>query len=445
MSELLKASLVQVDPSRSRDALQGVGSSPYQPLSDRATTGPYNSELQSAELKQYLSDPASVLVAGCGRNELRRGNLAPVLNYAVEATRNHQADSMGNVLYADGNSDDGSVEAARELGAASVSRKEILGNHIDRKSFADILGMPEDLLGWAFESKEGTNSEYPPLRKGADVLVARIEILKMALEGRLPKHVTYIDTDLKSIPGGAVADKLSHEQVYRPIELMGQAVRDLGQYHEEGSDPWAVFTGSENRNNEPIFAAFNMIGARAASGRLSERQREIARALSIFPGVLVHPLTGELTVKAEEELYAMNATGQAVEVARILSLAGRQYELYGTTDAEQLASAKPLVGNVRRGTQMRIDEPQIDDKEWWMILGVLPPFIAAVADYAIDTSKLPHEFTLDDYANLNQDLSRINNMPRLHNPSQTRVFDHFPMERAIPPVALLHKEGIIKV
>jgi hypothetical protein len=444
--EAFKARYVPLDLVRAKDALQGVDASPAQSFYDKATKGPYiNGELHSPDLYAFLGNRSNILVAGCGRNEGDR--LLPVLNYAVNATKNGYADSSGGVLYVDGNSNDGSVEKAKDLGVATVSRREVLSNHVDRQGLAEILAMPESRLAEEFESRKTDDKEHPPLRKGAEVLSMRIELLKMALEGKSPEYVILVDTDLMSVPGGKITSILTPDQVYYPIELTGQAVRDLKAELGDRTNPWAVFTGSAGRNNEPIFTAFNMIGVRAAFENLNEKQKEIASAHSFFPNILVHPLTGELIVKTEQELGAMNATGQAVEVARIMSLAGQQHQVHGTTDLEALAEAQPLVGNVLRGTQQRADQSQPDEKEQWMIEIVLPAFIQAVSDYAINHQKFVHEFDLDDYAEINRTLAKIKTggLAYLHNADQKKIFTKFPMERAIPPVDLLYREGIIKV
>ncbi len=427
--EDLKAALVHVNAERSLDALVGVHESPWQTLAEKATVGPFDRDtLKSSEVTRFVSDPSQVLVVACGRNEHQRGNLTPTLRYIQE--------SGATALYVDANSTDGSDKVAWGMGIETISRKDVLGDMVDKKALAEILGIPISVL-------EGNDVEgYPPLRKGIEGMSARIALLKKKLDGNAPYYMLWLDADIKSIPHGHIAYSLLGEQVYYPIQLAAAGLLSL---RGQTGNPWAVYTGSENRNNEPIFAAHNMVAARGASRRLDERQKDIARALGHFPGLLVHPLTGELISSTEFELNAMNATGQCMETARNLSLAGGVFAAHDTTDPEVLRYLTPLFGNVRRGTQQRVDEPQTPEKEWWMIGSVLPAFTTVVAEYCIAERKLPHELTLDDYVGLNEELAEVRIGSQLDGPRQTRRYDEFPMERAIPPVALLHKEGIVKI
>ncbi len=427
--EDLKAALVSVDTNRSLDALVGVRESPWQTLAEKATVGPFERDiLRSPEISGFVGDPTQVIIIACGRNEHQRGNLVPTLTYIQE--------SGVTALYVDANSTDGSDKVAWNRGVETVSRRDVLGDMVDRKALAEILGIPISVL-------EGKDVEgYPPLRKGMEVMSARIALLKKMLDGNAPRYALWLDTDLKSIPHGSIAYGLLAEQVYYPIQLAAAGLLSL---RGQNGNPWAVYTGSENRNNEPIFAAHNMIAARGASRRLDARQKDIARALGHFPGLLVHPLTGELVTSTEFELNAMNATGQCTETARNLSLAGAMFAVHNTTNPETLQDLPPLIGNVRRGTQQRVDEPQTPEKEWWMIGSVLPAFMTIVSEHCIAEEKLPHELTLDDYAALNQELAEIHIGSQLDGPRQTRRYDQFPMERAIPPVALLYKEGMLKL
>lgn len=427
--EDLKAALVSVDPLRSLDALVGVAESPWQALAERATVGPFDRDtLSSPAVTDFIRDPNQVMVIACGRNEHQRGNLVPTLKYIKE--------SGANALYVDANSTDGSDRIAWNKGVETVSRKDVLGDMLDRRALAEILRVPLSVI-------EGNDVEgYPPLRKGMEIMAGRIAVLKKTMEGTAPQYVLWIDTDLKSIPHGPIAYSLLAEQVYHPIQLAAAGVLSL---RGQDGNPWAVYTGSENRNNESIFAAHNMVAARGASRRLDNKQKDIARALGHLPGLLVHPLTGELITSTASELNAMNATGQCTETARNLSLAGGVFAVYQTTDPEVLQGFPPLIGNVRRGTQQRVDEPQIPEKEWWMIGTVIPAFISVVSEYCIAEERLPHELTLDDYVGINEELREVHIGSQLDGPRQTRRYDHFPMERAIPPVALLYKEGIIKI
>lgn len=438
--EDLKRSLVTVDPARSKDALHSVTESPYSRFAAEATVGPYNGELKEKPVLDFLSNPKQVIVVGCGRNEAARGNLGPNLSYMQEATG-----GAGNILYVDANSTDSSINIARERGVHTLRRGDIFPDVVDKKKLAEILALPNEVLD---------SADMPgqtPLRKGIDIHIARIALMQAFVKGKFPEYILYSDTDLKSIPGGPAEERLKQidpEQVYRPLELAAQGTIELNSRRRARQHPdnqWAVFTGSENRNNETIFGIANMLAADAASPFLDEEQSKIADALRVLPGIIVHPLTGELIVSTKMELDAMGATGQCVEIARILSLAGKQHEALGTTDPDRLKDMLSFIGNVRRGKQQRIDEPQIDEKEWWMIGGVIPQFFRVVTDYSIQARKFPHQFTLEDYIKINTWLARINNSSRLNNKTQTREVDHYPMERAIPPVSLLYKEGVLKI
>lgn len=438
--EDLKRSLVAVDPTRSRDALHGVEESPYSRFAAEATVGPYNGELKEKPVRDFLSDPEQVIVIGCGRNEAARGNLGPNLSYMHQATN-----GAGNVLYIDANSTDRSVIIAREKGVHTLRRGDVFPDVVDKQRLAEILSLPPEVL----DGKDIPGQT--PLRKGIDIHIARIALMQASLRGKAPEYMLYSDTDLKSIPGGPAEERLKQidpEQVYKPLELVAQGTIELNSRRRTRQHPdnqWAVFTGSENRNNETIFGIANMLAADATSPFLDEGQSKIADALRVLPGIIVHPLTGELIVSTKMELDAMGATGQCVEIARILSLAGKQHEVLGTTDPDRLKDMLSLIGNVRRGKQQRIDEPQMDEKEWWMIGGVIPQFFKVVTDYSIQARKFPHQFILEDYVRINRWLARINNSSRLNNKTQTREVDHYPMERAVPPVSLLHKEGVLKI
>lgn len=438
--EDLKRSLVTVDPLRSKDALHGVFESPYSRFAAEATVGPYNGELSEKPVRDFLSDPRQVIVIGCGRNEAVRGNLGPNLSYMQEATA-----GAGNVLYIDANSTDNSIGVARERGVHTLRRGDVFPDVVDKQRLAEILVLPPEVL----DGKDIPGQT--PLRKGVDIHIARIALMQAFLRGKFPEYMLYSDTDLKSIPGGPAEERLRQidpGQVYRPLELAAQGTIALNSRRRKDQNPdnqWAVFTGSENRNNETIFGIGNILAVDATSPFFDKGQAEIADALRVIPGIIVHPLTGELIVSTKMELDAMGATGQCVEIARILSLAGKQHEAFGTSDPHQLKDKLAFVGNVRRGRQQRIDEPQIDEKEWWMIGGVIPQFFKVVTDYAINTRKLPHQFDLEDYTRINRWLSKITNSSRLNNKTQTREIDHYPMERAIPPVSLLQKEGILKI
>ncbi|OGH43460.1 MAG: hypothetical protein A3J14_01375 [Candidatus Levybacteria bacterium RIFCSPLOWO2_02_FULL_37_18] len=454
--EALKAQLVQVSPERSRDALYGVIESPLATAVQEVTVGPYNGELNGQDVKNFLSSPSEVLVVGCGRNEAQNGNLAPNLAYMQESTN-----GAGNVLFVDANSTDNSVDTARAMGVDVLRRGDVLTEVVDRRALAEILAIPPEVL----EGKEITRQ--PPLRKGIDVLIARILLLQAKKAGLAPKHVLFSDTDLKSIPGGSLQkyligmaqvenktadekgtqlkDPTEDRKVYRPLQLVARAAIDLNKKRRDGREQQGIFTGSENRNNESIFVFGNMAEVDSVSPFLNERQREIALALSVTPDLIVHPLTGELIIATDSELRAMGATGQCVEIARIISLAGEQHTTLGSSDPQFLKDVLPLVGNVRRGEQQRIDEPQTDAKEWWMIGEVIPKFWRATTEYMIQTGKFSHEFSMEDYTRLNRWLRDSRRGSRLNNQTQTREIDEFPMERAIPSVQQLDEAGLLKI
>lgn len=452
--EALKAQLVEVSVNRSLDALYGVTKSPLALAASEVTVGPYNGELKSNKVTQFLSDPNQVIIVACGRNEAARGNLEANLAYIESCT-------SGNVIYVDANSTDHSTELAQSLGVDTYIRKEVLSSYVDLEALAQVLAVPVEVL-------EGEDVPgQPPLRKGIDVLVARMILWQLRKQGNAPKNVIYTDTDLKSIPGGPLErylvelaeveneqakkngtklqDEDPYRKVYKPLQLAALGAIDLANKRADGYSQIGVFTGSENRNNEPIFALGNMVKVHANSPLVGEKGREIAQALSVASDLIVHPLTGELLVSTDSELDAMGATGQCVEIARIISLAAEQHQKLGTSNPEKLKEQLPLVGNARRGEQQRIDEPQIDAKEWWMIAGVIPQFWEAATAYMMHVGKFPQEFSKEDYINLNKWLSTINTASRLNNQTQTREVDEFPMERAIPSVKQLHDWGILKI
>lgn len=434
--EDLKTRLVNVNVDRAKDALHGVGKSAEHIMAQEITVGPFNGELSSGEVKNFLSSD-EITVYACGRDEAKRGNLSPTLDYALKSTQN-----AGNVRFCDANSSDNSVALAQSKGIDTIRRSDIWPEAIDVKRMSKILALPETVVA----GKE--MSGYPPLRKGIDITVARISMLRDMLKKKGTSYAAFIDTDLKSIPGGAVAGMLEQddlEKIYIPLELSAAGLLALNSRTDQNM--WAVFTGSEHRNNETIFGVFNAIASKAGHLWLDDQQRSIAKVLGMYPGFITHPLTGELIVSTLTELQAMGATGQCVEVARLLSLAGGHVEKYGLPNSGNLETNHSLIGNALRGKQQRIDEPQPDEKEWWMIGSVLPAFIQTVSDYAIAVRKLPHQFNLDDYELLNRSFNqRASGIgSRLNNVTQRREVDEYPMERVIPPVALLYKEGIIKI
>lgn len=439
MSEALKAQLAVVDTARSGDALVGVIPSPYQAFADKSTVGPYNPHLfpshTKSRVKDMLKDPSQVMVVTCGRDEHGRGNLGPILNYVIERAGDR------NVLYVDADSTDHSVAAARDSGVATVVRREMLPDIVNRKQLAEVLAIHPATL----EGKKVPGD--PTLRKGIEVFLARAEALRRRIrDGYTPDYMAFIDSDLKSIPGGVVTQALEAKDpgsIYYPLEIMAAGMLDFNAHSKRGKNHWGIFTGSPDRNNESIFALYNTYAVKAKSPFLHEDQRAIAEAFFVLPGTLVHPLSGEVMIKTSQELGAMGATGTNVETARILTLAGQQLEAFGTIDPLVLQDTHPLVGNVRRGTQQRIDEPQLYKKEFWMIAGVIPQFTVAVIDYSIQTRRLPQDFDLEDYARINDWLSRIKDMSQLNPETQTREFYRTPMERIIPPVTLLHREGLL--
>lgn len=454
MTELLKARIVQPNPERSIDGMAQVALSPMQDFATRSTLGPYNGELRAPDVRTFLSDPSNVIVVACGRNEEKRGNLGPSLTYHAAATSDGNG-GVGNVLFVDANSADKSLALAQSMeqqGVEATSRRETLSKGIvDIAEFARLLGLSEDSLQRSLN--EGPSSPLSPgdvaFRKGMDVFAARMLQLKARIQGRLSRWSLYADTDILSTANGpkaqVIVDELGESALYFPLELAARATIDAQHDPKRSNRPWAVFTGSGNRNNEPVFSAINTFHARATDDDLTEQQRAIADAFVRFSGTIVHPLTGELIIDSEVELAAMGATGQCVEAARILSLTAAQLRALNTVDPDELPLHDPQILNVRRGTQMRIDEPQDLSKEWSMIVNTIPVFVATVGNYAINKGKNPVDFDLEDFARINQRLARPTHLPRLDADTQTRVFDHIQMDRLIPPVDLLQSAGIIDV
>lgn len=426
MSELLKAQLVQGSPKRSQDALHGVADSEHQQATENITVGPYTrEELYTPDVRAFLHDPQRATVVLCGRNEFERGNLPPLLNYALQST-----ETPDNIVYVDGNSTDQSVPYVKSVGVTVLTRDNLL-DAVDKPQLAAILAVSPEVL----EGKDVAGQ--PPLRKGAELLNIRRYMLEKALRGEQSTYMMYIDTDLKSIPGGGIAEQLPSTGIYHPLQLLTKATLEL----EGEQQKLAIFTGSGERNNEPIFTAHNLFAVHAASPLLTERQRKIAESYFTLPSQIVHPLTGELGVATEAELHALAATGQSIEVARILSLAGFDY--HAREQSGSLHKSPSSIGNVRRGEQQRIDEPQVAEKEWWMITGIIPQFAEVIAQYSLSQEKLPHELTLEDYAKINHWLAKVQDVSLLNSRRQTRAFKRSPMERVVPPVTMLHKEGLL--
>lgn len=440
MSEKLKAQIVRVSEARSKDALAGVDRSPLQDFIDRGSAGPYRrEEVYIPEVQKFLADPSQVSVITCGRNEHQRGNLGPTLKYALASTGTHQ-----NVVYIDARSTDGSPDVARALGVHTIERNDALEDWFNTDRLAELMCLPKDAL---YRDVPG----FTPMRKGIDVMLARVVALRNGSENDI-----FIDSDLKTIPGGDKAHLLSPHQIYHPIQNLARSYLDLNQAIPGDQTPMTIYTGSGERNNEPIMAVYNAYLADATSPFKDEDQQRIARAFFAMPATLMHLLTGELIVSNRlhqkngapsygSELDVMNATGQATESARTLSQAGFALKHFGNLSSEALANQYPFFGNSRRGEQLRIDEPQLDDKEWWMIAGLLPQFIRGVGDYCIAMKKLPHELAVEDYPKLNAWLANINECSYGDKVTQTRVSKRSPMERAIPPISLMIEEGILKI
>ncbi|PIZ65751.1 hypothetical protein CO051_02265 [Candidatus Roizmanbacteria bacterium CG_4_9_14_0_2_um_filter_39_13] len=440
MSEQLKKALVDNSPGRSLDAQVGSERSPLQNFIDRASAGPYSEEeLYTPEIERFLSDPSQATVITCGRNEHKRGNLIPTLEYAQSSTI-----GAGNVIFIDARSTDGSAEIARAVGVNTIERNDALEGWFDIDALADLMRLPKDAI---FQDVDG----FTPMRKGIDVMIARL----VAMQNGSGNDI-FIDSDLMTIPDGRLVSKIAREQVYHPIQSLAKGFLDLDRKIPGDQKPFTLYTGSGDRNNETIMGTYNTYNTVAFSPFLNSGQRQIARAFYALPSTLMHLLTGELIVSNQHllthngsptfgsELDVMNATGQATESARTLSQSGFALMHFGDLSSENLADQYPLFGNVRRGEQLRIDEPQTDDKEWWMIAGILPQFIRGVADYCIQTEQLPHQLSIDDYPRLNEWLSNIQECSYGDKNTQTRVAIKSPMERAIPPISLLIKEGIIR-
>lgn len=95
------------------------------------------------------------------------------------------------------------------------------------------------------------------------------------------------------------------------------------------------------------------------------------------------------------------------------------------------------------GHQLRLDELQSPKKEWWMLIILLPQMMRTIGTYCIKNEKLPQELSLDDYTRINRWLCKINEGSQVNNTRQIKEFCLFPMERFIPPITLLQKEGIL--
>lgn len=425
MSEKIKKQLLKINLSRSRDRFRKIKKSSHQRLVEQMTVGPYShKKLRSEKVKSFLSDSDNVLVIACGRDEHIAGNLMSALQYA-------QKSSQGNMMYIDGSSSDGSFDVARSLGITAFRRHEILSSdHINLKWLAEVLAVQQKTL-------EGRSSKHdPPLQKGIDVLVARILLLQMQLKKKAPKYVIYLDVDLKSIPGGAISNKLYFNQVYYPLELLAAGMLEV-------KEALALFTGSVNRNNESLFAVDNTFYVDATFPYYTAKQQTLARAFYFYPSLITHPLTGEILVSVEMELSSIGATGHCVEVFRNLTLAGLLASRFGVPDLAELKTLKPFMGSVRLGNQLRLDELQSPKKEWWMLIILLPQMMRTVGTYCIRNEKLPQELDLDDYVRINQWICGMNEGSQINNIRQIKEFYRFPMERVIPPVTLLHKEGIL--
>lgn len=438
--EFLKSQMVVNDPERSQDALAGVERAPLQDFIDRSSSGPYTeAELYESEVTSFLSDPKQVSVITCGRNEDQRGNLVPILEYTQQSTGN-----AGNVIFIDGRSTDNSVAIAKEVGVKTIERNSALEQWFDTKALAELMRLPEDAI---FRDIPG----FTPMRKGIDIMIARL----VAMENGSANDI-FIDSDLKTVQGGLLVPRIAPHEIYHPIQLLAKSFLDLGQRIPGDQEPFTIYTGSGGRNNEPIMAMYNSYRTTAESPFLDDEQRRIANAFYAVPSTLMHLLTGELLVSNRylpghngspqygSELHVMNATGQATESARTLSQAGFALMHFGDLSSHNLAQHYPLFGNVRRGEQKRIDEPQTDEKEWWMIAGLLPQFIRGVADYCIAMKKLPHQLGIDDYPRLNGWLANVQESSYGDRITQNRIAKRSPMERVIPPISLMIEQGIIR-
>lgn len=282
-----------------------------------------------------------------------------------------------------------------------------------------------------------SSNEDPPLQKGLDTLAARIILLQRQSQGKTKRYVGFLDTDLKSIPGGSMASSLGAEQIYYPLEILAAGIIELG-------GTIGLFTGSDDRNNETLFAVYNNFCIDATSPYCSDKQHRIAYAFYFFPSLIVHPATGELVTSVETELSLIGSTGMGVDVARHLSIAGLLMTTIGIPGSQEIRYPQPSIGNVRRGQQLRIDELQTPEKEWWMLTAALPQFIRTFGTYCIAAEKFPQELTIDDYLQINRWLSQINEGSQLTSGIQGKAFYQFPMERVIPPVTLLQYAGVLK-
>src|SRR6266496_237606 len=183
MTEILKREMLQVQEERSLDALYGVMPSQYQPSTEMATVGPYNlANLYSSSVTSFISDPRLSSVVLCGRNELKRGNLPSVLKYVLASTG-----SVRNIVYADGNSTDGSAIYMEAMGITTLRRTDLL-DLLDKRRFAEVLAVSEKTI-------EGQDVPGEiPLRKGLEVLNVQQFFLQKYLQAKSPRYLLYIDT-----------------------------------------------------------------------------------------------------------------------------------------------------------------------------------------------------------------------------------------------------------
>jgi len=432
MSELLKQQLLSVKAERCLDGFYGVSTSKYQQLADLVTVGPYEEDqLYAPAVRAFLADPQQVYVILFGRNELQHGNLPSVLQYALESTG-----SPRNIVYVDGNSSDQSIAYAESMGITALRRSDLLDSLV-RKRLAEVLVLEQESV-----ERQNMLGEVP-LRKGAEVLNIQRFILTQSLQGQAPRYLLYIDADLQSIPGGPLTHQLTPQQIYHPIQQLACAILHLNAQHSEGTEHWAVYTGSGDRNNEPLFVLPNLLEVEAHSPFLDEEQQQIAHAFFLTPSHLVHPLTGEIIVRSSVELNIMGATRHGMEAGRVLCITGLQFDMQRSLGLPE--TSLPLIGNVRRGTALRLDELQTEEKDWWLVCAIRPQFTYAIVRYCIHHRKLPHQLQLDDYIQINRWLRTIQHSAILDRQTQTRIFKDSLMERVIPPILLLQQEGILKI
>lgn len=439
--DLKAAVFAKIDLSdRDMEARQHlVGDSTLNEHAKRAQIGPISLEVQlSQPVAERLMDPKKVGVVTYGRNELRRGFLGPTLQYILESTGNG---ANPNLFYADGDSDDGSAEYAEKQGFKVFRRSETM-KRINADRMAEILHVHPGIF-------RGENIQLQPqLRKGFEDFSFRLGLWDAYLKGELPEQLMMIDSDLVAVPGGLMGTEMPYEQQYRPLQLMSAA--GLFSEMETGRQPAnvVIYTGSENRNNEPIMAAANTFMDDVESPFRNAEQRKVAHDLAVHMANTLHPVTGELAVNSNILMSSPGTTAWGVEPARNAYLAGVCAELNGRPDLRLVPAAEvhPYNATVRRGEQQRIDAYVADlGKEWRYCMGDAVVAFDVIGKYAVETGRPMKDWTLEDYMNVNEWLSKLTHLSRIDPATQSKVWEQRSPDRIFPPIKMLIEAGAISM